>query len=454
MLSQRGEQRELVDTLGLPSWTDWFKEFRPRLKEVTLRTIQRKIAEYRGKKPVKRNERQKYDAVDIAHLEQVAKAAEEPAKNDIDNPAYNPIREAIANKPDGRLAALEGHDPKTPVHAQIAQEKLDPRIAELEPRVAELEKENALLKAERDNLVQRLEALSNVPAEIRDDQITSTLAAEPDRGIASKTLTAYLRTVAEKKLPPGMSIRAPFLDGAYTCAGLSAYLEFAGRDERIMIGDYLSLRKDAGESPVLCRCTAIGECEKRRRVREWNGQWGKEHVVYWNEDRKYRVISEAAARELAPEAFGPPPDPPSTSKAKRWFKVGDDSRNLGIGTKNDLRAQGKCRRKPRDSEDDQLSVDTKKCEQEMPRELETEAAANGFDQAKPLWIPNNVVRWLDLIVDVKGRVRACFVAKQVKCSAETIHAIWNAIPDEDEAPPNPEREKEIKALVAKLEDAD
>jgi hypothetical protein len=32
---------------------------------------------------------------------------------------------------------------------------------------------------------------------------------------------------------------------------------------------------------------------------------------------------------------------PNTRKAKRWYKVGDDSRSLGIGSKNDLRAQGK-----------------------------------------------------------------------------------------------------------------
>jgi hypothetical protein len=121
MLSQRGEQRELMDTLGLPSWTEWFKEFRPRLKEVTLRTIQRKIAEYRGKKPVKRDTRQKYDAVDIAHLEKVALTAQQLAEDDIDNPAYNPIREAIASKPDGGLAAVEGHQIKTPVHTQINQ---------------------------------------------------------------------------------------------------------------------------------------------------------------------------------------------------------------------------------------------------------------------------------------------------------------------------------------------
>ena len=35
------------------------------------------------------------------------------------------------------------------------------------------------------------------------------------------------------------------------------------------------------------------------------------------------------------------PEPESdTRKAKRWYKVGDESRSLGIGSKNDLRAQG------------------------------------------------------------------------------------------------------------------
>jgi len=120
-LSQRGERRALMDGLDIPTWSDWFKNFRPRLKDVTLRTIQRKIAEYRGKKPVKKNTRQNYDAVDIMHLEKVAKAAEGLAAADPDNAEYDPIREAIASKPDGGLAAVEGHQIKTPVHTQINQ---------------------------------------------------------------------------------------------------------------------------------------------------------------------------------------------------------------------------------------------------------------------------------------------------------------------------------------------
>jgi hypothetical protein len=48
MLSQRGSRRRLMDTLGLPTWTEWFTEFRPRLhEEITLRTIQRKLRQYR-----------------------------------------------------------------------------------------------------------------------------------------------------------------------------------------------------------------------------------------------------------------------------------------------------------------------------------------------------------------------------------------------------------------------
>ena len=99
LLSKRGTERQLMDTLGLPTWTEWFKDFRPRLKEdVTIRTIQRKLQEYRGKKPTKRK-RRGYDSVDFAHYKNVAIAAQRLAENDIDNPAYNPIREAINKKP-------------------------------------------------------------------------------------------------------------------------------------------------------------------------------------------------------------------------------------------------------------------------------------------------------------------------------------------------------------------
>jgi len=49
MLSQRGRLRSLMDTIGLPTWTKWYEDFRKRTgEEFTIRTIQRKLREYRG----------------------------------------------------------------------------------------------------------------------------------------------------------------------------------------------------------------------------------------------------------------------------------------------------------------------------------------------------------------------------------------------------------------------
>ena len=49
MPSQRGKLRELMDTAKLPTWTEWFDNFRRRLEEkVTIRSVQRKLREYRG----------------------------------------------------------------------------------------------------------------------------------------------------------------------------------------------------------------------------------------------------------------------------------------------------------------------------------------------------------------------------------------------------------------------
>lgn len=47
-LSQRGSLRRLMDTMGLPTWTEWFNKFRERLhEEITIRSIQRKLKKYR-----------------------------------------------------------------------------------------------------------------------------------------------------------------------------------------------------------------------------------------------------------------------------------------------------------------------------------------------------------------------------------------------------------------------
>ena len=50
MLSQRGPKRTLMNTLKLPTWSDWFEDFRRRLHEKrNLRTIQRWLREYRDR---------------------------------------------------------------------------------------------------------------------------------------------------------------------------------------------------------------------------------------------------------------------------------------------------------------------------------------------------------------------------------------------------------------------
>jgi len=54
MLSQRGSQRKLMTTLGLPTWSEWFEDFRKRLhEEITIRQIQRRLRAYREVPPAK-----------------------------------------------------------------------------------------------------------------------------------------------------------------------------------------------------------------------------------------------------------------------------------------------------------------------------------------------------------------------------------------------------------------
>jgi hypothetical protein len=188
---------------------------------------------------------------------------------------------------------------------------LKPRITQLEEQIDQLKAEHEVAKQELvENFRQRIEAIGTVPEHLRDETITATLLAEPDIDQASEILTAYLRTVAERVLPPEMEMRQPKPFKFHEADGhVTATVAIKGRDYRIMVGDWLE-KKGVDEDPAtLAKCTAVGECEQRRRVREWDGsKWGKEHVVYWGgetgEEKSYRVISETRAREIAPAALG------------------------------------------------------------------------------------------------------------------------------------------------------
>jgi hypothetical protein len=140
---------------------------------------------------------------------------------------------------------------------------------------------------------ERIEAINEVSENLRDETITATLTAEPDTARAGELLTASLTSVAQRVLPSHMELRI-----------VSASVTMVGRNHRIMIGDWLARENKGTTIRTLAKCTAIGECEQRRRVRDWNGEtWGKEHVVYGSDEHYYRVISGSDARRLAPEAF-------------------------------------------------------------------------------------------------------------------------------------------------------
>lgn len=81
---------------GRPLWS----EFCSKELGVHVRTVQLWLA---GDKPATKKIRNKYDAVDIAHLEKVAYAAQQLAEDNPDNAEYDPIRKAIREKPDAEI---------------------------------------------------------------------------------------------------------------------------------------------------------------------------------------------------------------------------------------------------------------------------------------------------------------------------------------------------------------
>ena len=129
------------------------------------------------------------------------------------------------------------------------------------------------------------------------DQLREALANEPDRNVASKLLTEHIQDYA-----------CQFTNDRITIKELKVSVEFAGRDHRIMPGDWLERRQ--GVPSTICKCVGIAEFMQRRRVQEWiEGKWAKEHVIFSQHEDDYRVITEESARRIAPEAFPTPTIP-------------------------------------------------------------------------------------------------------------------------------------------------
>jgi hypothetical protein len=91
----RKTQGRRVKVPGESTWTELVESW-----GTSLRTMQRWIAEAEGRGPAK-HLRDKYDSADIRHLELVAKAAQQLAEDNPDDPAFEPIRKAIKEKPSG-----------------------------------------------------------------------------------------------------------------------------------------------------------------------------------------------------------------------------------------------------------------------------------------------------------------------------------------------------------------
>jgi hypothetical protein len=123
-------------------------------------------------------------------------------------------------------------------------------------------------------------------------KLADALANEPDRNIASRMLIEHLQIAANQ-----------FANERVRIDHVSVKVEFAGRNHRIMPGDFLE-NQEMRTVPTLCKCVGIADFMKRRRVQDWNdGKWGKEHVVFSSDESHYRVITEEAARKIVPEAF-------------------------------------------------------------------------------------------------------------------------------------------------------
>ena len=172
-------------------------------------------------------------------------------------------------------------------------------ITELKEKLARIKDENDIAKRHiADNFEERLTVLGEIPEHLRDENITASLAAEPDGGKAADMVQKYLQTVAHRILAPSMSM-----------SGVTVlHLQLVGRAYRIEVGDWLEKQNtNAGGRKTLAKCTATAYSKQQMmpKVRDWDGsksKWGREHMVY-DDHADYKVVTEQAARALAPEAF-------------------------------------------------------------------------------------------------------------------------------------------------------
>jgi hypothetical protein len=271
LLSKKGANHGLViearkQKHNIPWWTRYYATYKDKLWE-SLRTMERRIAAFRKDPSVATTRPEK--GTRPKYLTQLEHKLLGTATN---------IHEALVHIKAG--------------HIEEAVQKLSDDLP-TQDRIAE--------HLERG--VKPTHANPDDRASSAADELATALANEPDQDVASKMLTDYLRTIANQ-----------FANGRITIKEVTARIEFAGRDERIMQNDWLE-KREMDAAPTLCKCVGVAEFMKRRKVQEWtDGKWQKEHVVYSGDERDYRVVTEAAARTLAPAAFPPAAAAPTPAK--------------------------------------------------------------------------------------------------------------------------------------------
>jgi hypothetical protein len=322
--SERGANAHLRKVAGIPAGFErWYTDFRAQYDvEFAFKTMQHKIAQLHGGcEHCGRLAQNDSDHKKSCILHRPLIELAESGKEDDGRPQLDMKEATNAHYADRYLSMIglltnapKDASPQEIIatmreEAETAYEELDAEMAQKirvptlvklpDPDYANLKNGITALKAENDSLRQRLQAsTTDVPEALRDDRITGELAAEPDRSKAADMLQKYLQTVAQRILPPSMSMWCvTVLD-----------LQFAGRAYRIEVGDWLEKQnRNAGGRKTLAKCTAsaYSKQQMRPKVRDWDGskgKWGREHMVYDNHG-DYTVVTEARARELAPEAF-------------------------------------------------------------------------------------------------------------------------------------------------------
>ena len=319
--SERGANAHLRKAAGIPAGFErWYTDFRAQYDvEYAFKTMQHKIAQLHGGcehcgRLAENDADHKKSCILYRPLIELADPGENSGRTRLD------MKEATNAHYADRYLALVGlltNAPKNTMPEQIvatmraeaeaAYEDLDaetakrikiPQLAAAKPDASNNNKKIAEPEAIVENLQDRLQSLGEIPENLRDENISTALAAEPDRGKAADMVQKYLQAVAQRILPPRMSMLGVTV----------SHLRLAGRGYRIEVGDWLEKQNmNAGRRKTLANCTATAysKAQMMPRLRDWDDskcKWGREHMVCDNHV-DYVVITEAAARALAPGAF-------------------------------------------------------------------------------------------------------------------------------------------------------